>query len=183
MNLPSDLLTALQARIKDGNWIDRPRLVALGADSNFVLITERHAAIWHLDSYAKISNILESSRTQARGFADVRNVSLHPYRYQCFITQSTDGILISENIPPHEVAGVEFIKAAILKDQKDIERRGKEKEVVRRRLESLVRRPSLQHQATLRSDFGDNRQEFRARAKGLRVSLSLSISAAGIRLV
>jgi hypothetical protein len=37
MNLPTTLVSALQARIKDGNWIDRPRLVALGANDNFCM--------------------------------------------------------------------------------------------------------------------------------------------------
>ena len=183
MNLPSNLLTALQARIQDGSWIDRPRLVALGADANFVLITEKQTAIWRLNSYTKMAHMLEYSRSQARGIAAVRNISLHAYRYQCFVTQSANGTLISENIPPHEIAGVESIRIAILNDHKDIERRVREKEVVRRRLESVAKRPSLQHQATLRNDFGDKKQEFHAKARGLRVSLSLSISAAGIRLV
>ena len=180
MSLPQGLVTALQARVKDGNWVDRPRLVALGADSDFLLITEKHAAIWDLSCYATISKMLEYSRTQTRGIADIRNVALHPHRYQCFIAQSANGTLISENTPPHEIAGVENIKAAILKDTKEMERRAKDKEVIQRRLESVARKPSLQHQATLRTDFGDRKQEFRAQAKGLRVSLSLSISAAGL---
>jgi hypothetical protein len=180
MNLPQNLLSALQARVEDGNWVDRPRLVALGADSNFLLITEKHAAIWDLGCYATISNMLEYSRKETRGIADIKNVALHPHRYQCFIAQSANGTLISENMPPHEMAGVENIKAAILKDTKEIEKRAKEKEVVQRRLESVAKKPTLKHQATLRAEFGDRKQEFRAQAKGLRMSVSLSISAAGL---
>ncbi|KAJ4359912.1 uncharacterized protein N0V89_000469 [Didymosphaeria variabile] len=177
MNLPSELLTALQARIKDGNWIDRPRIVALGADSNFLLITEKHAAVWDLGFYNTISRMLEYSRTQTRGIADVRNVTLHPYRYQCFVALSMNGTLISENVPPHEAAGVERIRAAILKDTKEMEKKAQESQ---RRIESVPRRPNMQHQATLRRDWGERKQEVRAQSKGLRLSLSLSVSAAGI---
>ncbi|KAJ4292066.1 hypothetical protein N0V90_009965 [Kalmusia sp. IMI 367209] len=176
-NLPLPLLLALQARIKDGSWTDRPRIVALGADSNFLLLTENNAAVWDLDYYVTISKMLEYSRTQARGIADVWNVALHPYRYQCFIAQSTNGTLIYANIPQHELAGVESLKISILHDMNEAEKRAQDTE---KRIESISRRPSLQHQATLRRDWGDGQQEFRAQTKGLRLSLSLSVSAAGI---
>ncbi|KAL5375936.1 hypothetical protein DPSP01_010801 [Paraphaeosphaeria sporulosa] len=177
MNLPSGLLTALQARIKDGNWTDRPRLVALGADANYLLLTERHAAVWDLRHYTTLSRMLEYSRTQARGIADVRNVALHPYRYQCSIAQSANGTVLSDNVPPHEAAGIESIRAAILKDTKEIDMRVQQSQS---KIESAPRRPGLQHQATLRKDWGERKQEFRAQSKGLRLSLSLSVSAAGI---
>ncbi|KAL5455405.1 hypothetical protein PMIN06_004489 [Paraphaeosphaeria minitans] len=177
MNLPSELLAALQERIKDGNWTDRPRLVALGADANYLLLTEKHAAVWGLRHYATLSRMLEYSRTEARGIADVRNVALHPYRYQCFIAQSANGTVLSENVPPHEAAGVESIRAAILKDTKEMDMRVQQSQ---RKIESVSRRPSLQHQATLRKYWGERKQEFRAQSKGLRLSLSLSVSAAGI---
>ena len=180
MNLPPKLVSALQSRIQEGNWIDRPRIVALGADSNYLLITEKHAAVWNMSCYATISRMLEFSRTQPRGIADIRNVALHPYRYQCFIAQSANGTLIAENVPPHELAGVTSIRAAILADTKDMERRAKDKEVIQRRLESVARRPSLQQRASLRTEFGDKKHEFRAQAKGIKLSLSLSVSAAGV---
>lgn len=177
MNLPSELLSALQARIKDGNWTDRPRLVSLGADASYLLLTEKHAAVWDLRHYATLSRMLEYSRTQPRGIADVRNVALHPYRYQCFIAQSANGTVLSENVPPHEAAGVENIRACILNDTKE---KDMHVQPLQRKAESVPRKPTLQHQATLRKDWGDRKQEFRAQSKGLRVSLSLSISAAGI---
>ncbi|KAF2443196.1 hypothetical protein P171DRAFT_433501 [Karstenula rhodostoma CBS 690.94] len=177
MNLPPELLTALQARIKDGNWTDRPRLVALGADANYLLLTENHAAAWELRHYATLSRMLEYSRTQARGIADVRNVALHPYRYQCFVAQSANGTVLSENVPPHEAAGVQGIRAAILKDTKEMDTRVQQSQ---KKVESVPRRSSLQHQATLKKDWGERKQEFRAQSKGLKLSLSLSVSAAGI---
>jgi hypothetical protein len=45
-NLPEQLISGLQGMIKDGNWTDRSRLVALGAGNNFLLVTDRNAAIW-----------------------------------------------------------------------------------------------------------------------------------------
>jgi len=177
MNLPHQLLSAFQSRIKDGNWLDRPRIVALGADSNFLLITEKHAAVWDLSYYVTISKMLEFSRTQIRGIAEVHSIALHPYRYQCFIAQSKNGTTISENLPPHEVSGLEAIKAAIIQDMQEAERRAKEKE---KRIENVPRRQSLQQHASFKKEWGDRKQEFRAQAKGLKLSLSLSVSAAGI---
>lgn len=176
MSLPPRLLSALQSRTKDGNWLDKPRIVALGADSNFLLITENHAAVWDLGSYNTISSMLEFSRSQERGIAEVHDITLHPYRYHCFVAQSRNGTLLYENLPPHELPGIEGMKADIQRDTQEVERRARE----RSRIADVQRRPSLQHQATLRRDWGDRRQEFRAQSKGLRLSLSLSVSARGL---
>lgn len=177
MNLPPQLLTALQARIKDGNWTDRPRLVALGADANYLLLTEKHAAAWDLRHYAALSQVVEYSRTQARGIADVRNVALHPYRYQCFIAQSANGTVLCENVPLHEAVSIGIIKDAILTDTKEMDMRVHQSQ---KKIESLPKRPGMQQQATLKKDSGERKHEFRAQAKGLRLSLSFSVSAAGI---
>ncbi|KAF2242458.1 hypothetical protein BU26DRAFT_610297 [Trematosphaeria pertusa] len=169
MNLPQPLLSALQSRIKNGSWTDKPRIVALGADGNFLLITEKHAAVWDLSHYRTISSMLEYSRTQDRGIEEIHAGTLHPYRYQCFVAQSRNGTLLHENLPPHQVAGVEGMTAAVMRDTKEAERKAK-----------VERRPSLQQRASLTRDWGERKQEFRAQANGLRLSLSLSVSAAGI---
>ncbi|KAF1976195.1 hypothetical protein BU23DRAFT_42724 [Bimuria novae-zelandiae CBS 107.79] len=181
LNLPPTLLSALQARIKDGVWLDRPRIVALGADSNFLLITEGHAAIWDLGCYTMLSRMLEYSRTQARGIADVAGVALHAYRYECFIAQAVNGAVVSENVPVHEGAGVAGMKEAVLKDVKEVEerakgaeRRAREKEVVRRRLEGAARRESVH--GGQGGERGEVKEVFRAKGRGIRLSLSLSVS-------
>ncbi|KAF2877561.1 hypothetical protein BDV95DRAFT_481538 [Massariosphaeria phaeospora] len=183
MNLPSGLLSAIQSRVKEGNWLDRPRIVALGADDNFLLVTENHSAVWDLSNYRTISSMLEFSRTQDRGIQEVHHIVLHAHRYQCFIAQSRNGTLIFENLPQHEVAGMQAMREAILKDTEDAERTTR---LVRRTSEfqtrprEAQRRPSLQHRVTSTRDSVDRKQDLRAQTRGLKLSLSLSVSVAGL---
>ncbi|KAJ4989975.1 hypothetical protein SVAN01_04622 [Stagonosporopsis vannaccii] len=175
MNLPHGLLTALQSRIKNGSWTDRPRVVALGADDNFLLITEKNRAIWDLEHYKRLSDFLESSRSQGYGIQNIAAVTLHPYRYGCFIAHSKPGTLLYENLPPHQLPG---LKAMLEPLARDVER--KERKTVQRResekREPLPRNPSgLQERARMRREWSENRQQFTAQSKGLKLSLSISI--------
>ena len=176
MNLPDSLLVALQSRIKGGAWLDKPRLVALGCDQDFLLITASHAAIWQLPHYRSIASLLGSSQVQAHGIKDVQNVALHAYRYECFVAQLTNGKLMFENLPPHEVEGVQGIVELVLRDSKELE------EKRRKRIEGTGRGPSAgQRQEMLRKEWGERKQQFKLEANGLRLSLKLGISAGGIR--
>ncbi|KAH4408730.1 hypothetical protein HBH92_148710 [Parastagonospora nodorum] len=180
MNLPPSLLLALQSRIEDGNWTDRPRLVSLGANDNFVLVTEKNAAIWNLQNYKTMANLLDFSKTQDRGILEIRNIVLHAHRYGCFITQSRNGSLIHENIPPHSLPGLEAMCAPILQDTKELEA----KMPLRRESDmrhSLPRRPSrLQGHAVLHREWNEHSQQFTAKAKGVKLSLRLSVSMNGM---
>ncbi|KAF1960862.1 hypothetical protein CC80DRAFT_465214 [Byssothecium circinans] len=180
LNLPPDLLAALQLRIKNGTWLDRPRIVALGADASFLLITEKHAAVWDLHNYAVLTKMMEFSRSQSNGIEEVKNVVLHAYRYQCFVAESWNGTLLHNNLPPHELPGVEVMRVAILKEAQERERRDGEKE--RRKVVERPNRSELKEQASLRRQWGDHQQEFTAKTKGkgLSLSLSLSVSAKGL---
>jgi hypothetical protein len=188
MNLPPFLLSALQSRIAKGTWIDKPRLVVLGADANFLLLTEKNAAVWDLSNYATLSQMLEFSKTQPRGIEEVAIVALHAYRYQCFVAQSRNGTMLCENVPPHEGAAVEAMRAAVVQDTRAMEAKAKQKErrmIVERRSTSFVdRRPNLKPQISVRREFseGAERHEVKAQrqAKGLKLSLSLSVSARGL---
>lgn len=175
MNIPDGLLTALQARIKDGSWTDRPRIVALGADDNFLLITEKNKAIWDLENYKTLSDLVEFSRSQDRGLQDIANITLHPYRYGCFITHSKNGTLLFENLPPHQLPGLKKMIEPLLRDSE----RAQKKPVQRRESEMrepLQRKPStLQERASVRRERSGQRQQFTAQSKGLKLSLSFSI--------
>lgn len=180
MSIPKGLLHALQARIKDGSWIDKPRIVALGADDNFLLLTENNAAIWDLDNYKTISDMLEFTRTQERGIREIRNIVLHPYRYGCFIAHSKNGTLLHENLPPHQVAGLTSMIGPITQDterfgKKMVPRRDSEKR------DDMQRRPSmLQERARVKREWSEHKQQFTAQSKGLKLSLSLSIGVGGL---
>lgn len=180
MNLPPTLLLALQDRIQDGSWVDRPRLVALGANDNFVLITEKHVALWKLGHYKALANYLKSSKSQNDGFTCVHSIILHTYRFGSFITQSNDGNLLHENLPPHSVSGLQAMFAPISEDTKASTR----KTIARRESSfksDVVRRQSnLQQRAQLRKDWGEHKQHFTAQTRGMKVSLSLSVSINGL---
>ncbi|KAF1361249.1 hypothetical protein EJ07DRAFT_112876 [Lizonia empirigonia] len=180
MSIPDGLLSALQARIKNGSWIDKPRIVALGADDDFMLITEKNAAIWDLENYKTASDILEFSRTQERGIQDIHNIVLHPYRYGCFIAQSKNGTLLHENLPPHQLPGITNMIEPIKRDTESAGR----KMVARRESEqrdSTQRRPSaLQERAKIKREWTEHKQQFTAQSKGLKLSLSLSIGVGGL---
>lgn len=180
MSIPDGLLSALQARIKNGSWIDKPRIVALGADDNFMLITEKNAAIWDLENYKTASDMLEFSRTQERGIQEIHNVVLHPYRYGCFIAQSKNGTLLHENLPPHQLPGITNMIEPIKRETESAGR----KMVARRESEqrdSTQRRPSaLQERAKIKREWTEHKQQFTAQSKGLKLSLSLSIGVGGL---
>ncbi|KAI8931129.1 hypothetical protein NX059_011483 [Plenodomus lindquistii] len=180
MNLPTKLLQALQSRIKDGNWIDRPRIVALGAGTNFVLLTEKHDAIWHLEQYRTTSQLLEKAKVQQKHTSDIRNLVLHPYRYDSFVAQSQSGILILGNLPPPSVPGMNAMIEPIKQDSEDAkwEPMTRTPSVPRREEQ---RRPSvLQQRASMKREWNQHNHEFSAQAKGMKVSLSLSVSVGGI---
>ncbi|KAF1913153.1 hypothetical protein BDU57DRAFT_346260 [Ampelomyces quisqualis] len=176
MNLPPSLLSALQTRIKDGSWIDQPRIVALGANDNFVMITQNHATIWDLAHYKTVANLLQFSKTQEDRISEIHYIVLHAHRFGSFITQSRNGTLIYDNLPPHSNPAMQIMLTPILNDTRALERTPP----VRRESafkENVQRRPSnLQRRAQLRRDWGEHKQQFTAQTKGMKVSLSLSVS-------
>ena len=180
MNLPNKLLHALQSRIKDSNWTDGPRILALGADNNFLLVTKGQTAVWELDKYKSLSNLLNRLQTQRNGIAAIQNVVLHPYRFQCFVNQHVDGTLGFENLPPHGVPGIQAMVGHVMQDTKDaagrpLTRQGNDKG------NGVQKKPTvLQQRAQVRREWSDHGQEFSAQAKGMKVSLSLNVSMGGL---
>ncbi|KAF2786909.1 hypothetical protein K505DRAFT_288884, partial [Melanomma pulvis-pyrius CBS 109.77] len=106
LNLPPRLLAALQSRITNNTWHDRPRIVALGCADDFVLVTAAHAAVWQLAHFRALDAMLGRAVARRGGVAEMRDVVLHAYRYQCFIARGADGALVFENLPEHEVEGL-----------------------------------------------------------------------------
>jgi hypothetical protein len=180
MNLPTELLLALQLRIKDGDWIDRPRIVALGANNNFVLVTDKNTAVWNLGSYKTIANLLERSDTPHNNISDIYAITLHPYRFSCFVMQSRRGALSCEGLPAHSLPAFLALKAPVMQDTSETKRillRQRESD----KREVMQRRPSnLQQRAHLRREWSESRQQFTAHTKGVKLSLSLSITAGGL---
>jgi hypothetical protein len=174
-NLPGSLLVALQKNIQDGSWIDRPRLVALGAGDNFLLITEKNASVWDLRHYKSAVTFLEKS-----AMSDIHSLILHTYRYQSFVTQTLSGRLLFENVPPHQIGGMQAMIAPILQDTKDAQRRALARRESDKR-EITQRRPSaLQQRAQIRREWSDHSHEFTAQAKGVKLSFSLNVSLGGL---
>lgn len=185
MSIPDGLLQALQSRIKNGSWIDKPRIVALGADDDFLLITEKNVAIWDLENYKTVSDMLELARTQDRGIADSHNIVLHAYRYECYVAQSKSGALLHGNLPPHQVTGLMKMVEPVLRDTERAKETDRPARVpVQRResdRESMQRRPSaLQERAKIKREWSDHKQQFTAQSKGMKLSLSVSVSVGGL---
>ncbi|KZM20573.1 uncharacterized protein EKO05_0010939 [Ascochyta rabiei] len=180
MNIPDGLLSALQSQIKNGAWIDRPRIVALGADDNFLLITKKNAAMWDLDNYKTVSDMLEFSRTQEHGIPEIHNIILHPYRYGCFVAQSKNGTLLHENLPPHQSPGLANMIDPILRETERANRKVVQRSDSEKR-ETIHRRPSaMQERARVKREWSEHKQQFTAQSKGLKLSLSLSIGVGGL---
>jgi len=180
MNLPGKLLSALQSRIVDGNWTDSPRLVELGADHDFVLITGNHALIWNLDHYKALSNLLTAAVPRKDGIMDIQSVALHAYRFGSFVIHVQNGTITHENVPQHSTPGLHAIVAAIISDTEA----AKQKPLVRREsnIRSSLQRQSsnLQQRTQIRREWSEHKNQFTAQAKGIKLSISLSIGVNGI---
>jgi len=170
-NLPPNLESALHAhKSPAGRWTSAPRIVALGADGDFLLITESNAATWSLSRYRMLSKMIQFSKTQANGIAAVSDVALHSYRYQCFVAQSSNGTLIAENLPPHAERDMDVLRGAIKADAE-------------RKLYRAPARASPPLQATLRREWTDQTRqagEDLAREYKLKMRLNVSITAGSI---
>ncbi|KAG9191814.1 hypothetical protein G6011_10548 [Alternaria panax] len=174
-NLPGALLVALQNNIQDGSWTDRPLLVALGAGDNFLLITEKNASMWDLRHYKSAVALLEKSV-----MSSIHSLTLHAYRYQSFVMQTQSGKLFFENVPQHQIVGIQAMTAPILQDTKNLQRRALASKESDKR-ESVQKRPSaLQQRAQIRREWSEHRQEFTAQAKGVKLSFSLNVSLGGL---
>jgi hypothetical protein len=174
-NLPEQLLSSLNGIIKDGNWIDRPRLVSLGAGNNFLMVTDKNDVSWDLRNYSGLSKLLKQGH-----ISETHYVALHPHRFQSFVAQHRNGKLFFENIPPHQLAGIQAMVGPILQDTKDAGR----KLLLRReseKRETVQRRPSnLQQRAQLRREWSEHRQEITAQSQGMKLSISLNVSLGGL---
>lgn len=117
-NLPAGLSEELESRRKPGGgWTMTPRLVALGASDNYVMITDGHGGAWHLSSYRELDQMLDLMKEDAdKRFSMIHNIFLHPYRLQCAILQSRNGHTMGQNLPPHIAEPFESISQTIQKD-------------------------------------------------------------------
>jgi hypothetical protein len=70
INLPPGLDAALEnRRSPGGGWTDRPRLIALGAMKNFIMITEGNGGSWLLSQYRQLDAVLDILKAKDDGFA------------------------------------------------------------------------------------------------------------------
>jgi hypothetical protein len=179
MNLPTPLVHNLQSRIKDGAWTDKPRVVALGADENFLLVTRKNSAVWDLEHYRTLAQMLEYSRSQECGIEEVKSVVLHPYRYQGFVAQAGNGTLVFENLPSWSTQSLDVMRRDVVRDS--VEEKARRRQISEANTAARATR-RLRKAAELRKEWDKQREEFevKAKAKGLKLSLSLRIVADGI---
>ncbi|KAF2805481.1 uncharacterized protein BDZ99DRAFT_450053 [Mytilinidion resinicola] len=170
-NLPRNLESALHSQKSSaGSWTSPPRIVALGADTNFLLITESNAAFCSLSQYRTLRKMIQFSKTQVNGIAAIKDVVLHSYRYQCFVAESNNGTLISENVPPHSQRDMDTFSEAL-------------KMAADRKLYRTPSRASPPLQATLRREWTDQARQSGddlAREIKLKMKVNVSLSAGSI---
>jgi hypothetical protein len=178
MNLPCKLVRELDMRIKDGVWMDRPRIVALGADRAFVLVTEGNDVVVEVGGYGVLGVILRGLKIAkgegsggggGGGGEKVKSVVLHAYRYEGFVLQLQNGTLRFGNLPEWSMGGLKGLQPLLLRDTKEAAFVKKQPEVLKRQL-------SLRGNG----EWGGRKQGFvTAQGKGVKVSLSLSLRVGG----
>jgi hypothetical protein len=70
----SNLPTALNKQLKTirklgGEWTDTPKLIVLGVNNNFVLITEKGSLCWCLTYYRQLDAIFDTNKEKGNGCA------------------------------------------------------------------------------------------------------------------
>ena len=119
LNLPEGLKDAIKKRRSNdgtGPFTDMPRLVALGVDGDYFMLTEKHAASWRLSGYRGLRELIDQIKDSDAGLSNLENLHLHPYRLQTCIVQNKYGDVGGENLPPHTEEAFSKIKTAIADD-------------------------------------------------------------------
>lgn len=55
-DLPIELASRFQALLKNGTWTDSPRIVTLGVEGNYLLLTNGNVCYWNMPKYAEIAS-------------------------------------------------------------------------------------------------------------------------------
>ena len=158
-NLPSTLHTHLKGlQTSSGNWTDAPRIVALGANDNFVLVTEGHGGLWSLPHYRELDSILDSLRDMkgsGSGFSLIHRLVLNPYRLQCGVLQAQNGTVFGIGLPPHTQEAFQSIEESIREDTlAKIRREFEDAQKLREAEETLARLRVMQQQQQVMSTMG-----------------------------
>ena len=144
-----------------------------------------------LSRYPEVARLLSYAKSKGKGEGGIQEISdiiLHPYRYTCFIARTTQGKVISENIPSHETADFDFIKEVVRAEietrekMRIEEQRRKEEEREKKEREMERRKEGSRQHAMLKREWSDKRDQMRRQVGDykLKVSLSFSITGTGI---
>jgi hypothetical protein len=148
-NLPKSLVVAIESRRKPGgDFTDPPRLVTLGAQDSYLMLTEANCCVYSLTpSYRNLNVLLESMRDSAARFSVVHNVTLDAYRLQSFVLQSKNGCVFAGTVAPHAAEAIAEIVRTIKADTdalRDLELGAQlAQRRQRRRLEARVTQPRV----------------------------------------
>jgi hypothetical protein len=80
VKLPPGLVKAIERyRKPGGGWLDAPRLVALGAHGDYLIVTKQHAANWSLEHYRNLRYCIQTLGKEEGGLSIVKvGESLYP---------------------------------------------------------------------------------------------------------
>lgn len=73
LNLPPGLAKAIEGyRKPGGGWLDAPRLVALGAHGDYLLVTKQNAANWSLGHYRSLRYCIQTLGKEQGGLSIIK---------------------------------------------------------------------------------------------------------------
>jgi hypothetical protein len=77
-NLPEPLQKALDANLENGTWKDSPRIVSLGFDGDYVMVTANNAAAWRLNHFKPLDTLFETMKENGTtSLSHVRRATYH----------------------------------------------------------------------------------------------------------
>jgi hypothetical protein len=124
LNLPSGLLEAFKSHRSNngtGSFTDMPRLIALGVDGDYFMLTANNAGAWNLGNYRALCELINQTKDSEAGLSNIQTLYLHPYRLQTCVVQNKSGQVGGEHLPPHTEEAFESIKAAVQEDTEKAE--------------------------------------------------------------
>ena len=96
-NLPAGLNAAIESLRKPGGgeFTSAPRLVALGVQGNYMMITDGHGGSWSVPAYPELDTFLDEQKVKHRSmpgmFSNVATLSLDAFDARNFVMTYFDG--------------------------------------------------------------------------------------------
>ncbi|OCK87380.1 uncharacterized protein K441DRAFT_358351 [Cenococcum geophilum 1.58] len=161
-NLPPPLQAALLVRRGfKGAWRDPPRLVSLGADGDFILLTVGNGYTMRLTKYPELDVTFDEyikTVGKGRAFNWIHNLTLNAYVPDSYILQCSNGKVFLNNLPPNSSSHTSLIQSHILSDTRILEQHvaaafRAQQNITLMQTEAMYRRMEMETSAMLAADL------------------------------